>query len=94
MVDEFNDWIFDEARKDGDSAIVKTAYGYHIIYFVGRTETRAWFEAAKGTLVSAMTTEHLKELNNEYPVRYDFSRMLIFDIIYRNNNKKTETAEK
>ena len=94
MIDEFNDWIFDEARKDGDSAIVKTAYGYHIIYFVGRTETRAWFEAAKGTLVSAMTTEHLKELNNEYPVRYDFSRMRIFDIIYRNNNKKTETAEK
>lgn len=35
MVTEFNDWIFDTARKSGDTDIVKTTYGYHIMYFVG-----------------------------------------------------------
>ena len=35
MVTEFNNWIFDDARKAGDVEIVKTSYGYHIMYFVG-----------------------------------------------------------
>ena len=38
MVSEFNDWIFDPARKAGDTDIVKTTYGYHIMYFVGQGE--------------------------------------------------------
>lgn len=35
MVTEFNDWIFDSSRRSGDSDIVETSYGYHIIYFIG-----------------------------------------------------------
>ncbi|MBQ2861351.1 MAG: peptidylprolyl isomerase [Oscillospiraceae bacterium] len=38
MVDEFEDWCFDSARKAGDSDIVKTSYGYHIMYFCGEAE--------------------------------------------------------
>lgn len=38
MVSEFNAWIFDESRKTGDVEIVKTDYGYHIIYFIGHTD--------------------------------------------------------
>jgi|GEM_PF-520303 len=34
MVPEFNDWLFDSKRKPGDTDIVKTTYGYHIMYFV------------------------------------------------------------
>ncbi|MBQ7596693.1 MAG: peptidylprolyl isomerase [Clostridia bacterium] len=36
MVTEFNDWIFDESRKEGDVDIVETSYGYHVMYFVGK----------------------------------------------------------
>ena len=32
-VTEFNDWCFAEGRKAGDTGIVLTEYGYHIIYF-------------------------------------------------------------
>ncbi len=32
-VTEFNDWCFDAERKPGDTGIVLTEYGYHIIYF-------------------------------------------------------------
>ncbi len=39
MVQEFNDWCFDASRKPGDTAVVKTTYGYHIMYFVGEGET-------------------------------------------------------
>lgn len=35
MVAAFNDWCFDESRKTGDTGIVETNYGYHVMYFVG-----------------------------------------------------------
>ena len=34
MVSTFNAWCFDSKRKEGDTAIVQTEYGYHIMYFV------------------------------------------------------------
>ena len=35
MVEEFEDWLFDETRKVGDTGLVKTKYGWHVMYFVG-----------------------------------------------------------
>ncbi len=35
MVAEFEDWCFDPARQEGDTGIVQTTYGYHIMYFCG-----------------------------------------------------------
>lgn len=37
MVAAFNDWCFDADRKAGDTGIVETSYGYHVMYFVGAT---------------------------------------------------------
>lgn len=34
MVDTFDAWFFDSDRKSGDTGIVKTTYGYHLMYFV------------------------------------------------------------
>lgn len=39
MVTAFNDWCFDASRKSGDVGIVQTDYGYHVIYFVGYSDT-------------------------------------------------------
>lgn len=38
MVSQFEDWCYDADRKAGDTDIVATTYGYHIMYFVGNTE--------------------------------------------------------
>ncbi len=34
MIEEFDDWCFDEARVSGDVSLVRTDYGTHIIYYV------------------------------------------------------------
>ena len=34
-VEEFKNWAMDESRKTGDTGIIETAYGYHIMYYVG-----------------------------------------------------------
>ena len=39
MVASFNDWCFAEGRKAGDTGIVETEYGYHIMFYVGDSET-------------------------------------------------------
>ena len=39
MVTAFNDWCFDDARQPGDVGIVQTEYGYHVVYFVGYSDT-------------------------------------------------------
>ena len=35
MVSEFEDWCFDSSRKVGDTGIVETPYGFHIMFFSG-----------------------------------------------------------
>ena len=35
MVEPFEAWIYDDARVIGDTGIVETTYGYHVMYFVG-----------------------------------------------------------
>lgn len=41
MVPAFDAWLFEEGRKAGDYGLVKTEYGYHLMYFVGGDE--AWY---------------------------------------------------
>lgn len=58
MVEEFENWCFDSARKPGDSEIIETGYGYHIMYFVGEAEE--YYDYAVGTyLLNETYTEFI-----------------------------------
>ena len=39
MVSSFNDWCFDESRQTGNTGIIESQYGYHVMYFVGKSDT-------------------------------------------------------
>lgn len=84
MVTEFNDWCFDDQRKVGDHGIVKTTYGYHIMYFVGQTETRAWYDAAAEELVYAQLEEFMNACQQAYPLSVDYTLVRIFDVATAN----------
>ena len=51
MVESFENWCFDENRKTGDHGLVKTQFGYHIMFFVDSAEI--WFSTAKSDMVNA-----------------------------------------
>ena len=38
MVEAFEDWCFDKDRKPGDTGIVETEYGYHVMFFSSTDE--------------------------------------------------------
>lgn len=52
MVPTFNAWCFDSSRKAGDVGIVKTEYGYHIMYFEGKNDQAVWQYIAQQKLAA------------------------------------------
>lgn len=38
MVQNFNDWCFDSSRTPGDTGIVESNYGFHVMFFVGNSD--------------------------------------------------------
>lgn len=41
-VQAFEDWSFDASRKAGDTGVIESEYGFHVMYFVGTNELPAW----------------------------------------------------
>ena len=67
MVTSFNDWIFDAARKPGDTDIVESEYGYHIMYFVG-DNAEQWYVNIENTLRSNKMQEYITNLTADIEV--------------------------
>ena len=61
MVEVFNDWIMDDNRKTGDTAVLKADYhyqGYHVMYFVSGQPI--WKLAVQQAMISERTSELTK----------------------------------
>ena len=80
MIDAFDAWCFDDARQPGDTGIVKTDYGYHVMYFVGKGDEIFWFETAKGDLRSERSAELEDALREKYPMELTLDNAAIFDV--------------
>ncbi|MDP4110272.1 MAG: peptidylprolyl isomerase, partial [Bacillota bacterium] len=65
MVPTFNDWCFDASRKPGDSGIVESSYGYHIMYFVGKSKAY-WMANVEDTLISNAYKDFADSLDKKY----------------------------
>lgn len=70
MVAEFNDWMFDPNRKVGDTGIVKTSYGFHIMYYPGG-EMQKWQNTADGVLRQKSMSETYENMKTKYKVEFD-----------------------
>ena len=71
MVTEFNDWLFDESRKPGDTGVVygesSNYAGYHVMYFVG-DDVPCWQVQVENTLRSRDTEAWQKGLTDSAEV--------------------------
>ena len=68
MVTAFEDWCFDENRKVGDYGIVKTPYGYHIMYFSAVSEDSYWVMNAKASIQQEAYAEIFEEFSSNYKI--------------------------
>ena len=82
MVEAFDAWCFDASRQPGDTDIVQTNYGYHVMYFVGQTdhfqwETDEWRENAVYYYESALMSELVDGLMKETPSTVDYASIIV-----------------
>ena len=84
MVTAFNDWCFDAARKPGDTDIVETTYGYHVMYFVGTTgQTYRDYQIVNDLISSEMEAWYQGLLEN-YTVTMGDTSYMRKDIVLSN----------
>ena len=84
MVTAFNDWCFDSARKSGDTGIVETTYGYHVIYYVGTTGQTYRDYQIVNELISSDMEAWSQELLESYTVTMGDTSYMRKDIVLSN----------
>ena len=75
MVPAFNDWCFDPTRQTGDYGLVKTEYGYHVMYFV--QSQSVWFVNAESDMLEEIAEQIVPNLMENYEMSCDFSSMVL-----------------
>ena len=79
MVAEFNDWCFADGRQVGDHGVVKTSYGYHIMFFSGEGDYIYWRMVAESQLRSQKASEERNVLADGYALMSDLSNAILMD---------------
>ena len=76
MLTSFNDWCFDAKRKTGDTGLIATEYGYHVMYFVKTGDTTFRDYMIEIDMRNEDMTEWHDELTKKVSVeKIDMSRM-------------------
>ena len=75
MVAEFNDWCFDESRQYGDYGLVKTTYGYHVMFFVGSEPQ--WISYAESDWMNEQSNKLLEDIVSRYPMEVTYENIAL-----------------
>ncbi len=73
MVPTFNDWCFEESRAYGDYGLVKTDYGYHIMFFVGSEPI--WKTYAQADWITEQINTFTAGLLENYPMEVSYENI-------------------
>lgn len=71
LMKELNDWCFDDDRQAGDTEIIRTACGYHVVYFSGSTDI--WYAEAERDLIAQLSAGLIADAMEKYPAEIDYS---------------------
>lgn len=66
FVQEFKDWYLDESRQVGDTGLVKSVYGYHIMYFSAANTN--WQSKCRTALITQMSEQYVQQIMEKWPV--------------------------
>lgn len=69
LAEPLSDWCFAEDRQIGDTAVLLTEVGCHVVYFSGKGETQE--------PVAAAQRELLQQLNDQTPMTVDYAAIVL-----------------
>ncbi len=68
-VEEFLDWCFAKDRKKGDTGIIKTDYGYHVMYLSGKSKDPVWKNNVRDAIASDKFDKYIETTVKEDATR-------------------------
>ena len=77
MVTAFNDWCFADERKPGDHSIVKTEFGYHIMYYVSQGEEIYWKKVVSADYIGEAVNAQVEAISRAYVLSWDPDQVAI-----------------
>ena len=75
MVENFENWCFDESRQYGDSGLVRTEYGYHIMFFVASEE--GWLRYGTEAYVTDACNLLIDTAMKAYPMDVNYKNIAL-----------------
>lgn len=75
FVEEFVDWYMDDSRKAGDYGLIKTDYGYHVMYFSGAEEQ--WVRSCRELLLTEKGEEIINNAAQRYPSEIKYKKIAL-----------------
>lgn len=79
MLEEFDAWCFDGSRVPGDSGLVKTDFGYHIMYFVGSRPQ--WRVYAESDWVNEQINAMLDAVTEKHPMEVEYAKIALAETV-------------
>lgn len=71
MTQALDEWLFAPEREAGDKEIIRTACGYHIVYFSASVDI--WYAQAEADLLAEQTNALVTDAMEAYPLTVDYS---------------------
>lgn len=75
FVPEFEGWCFEDGRQVGDTGLIRTSYGYHIMYLAN--SENVWHYAARAQMVNQAVQSLTDEILGRYAMDVDYPGILI-----------------
>ena len=79
MVEPFETWCFDETRQYADTGLVKTSYGYHVMFYVGSEPV--WKEYASTDWTNAQISDLLERIVENYPMDVTYENISLGEMV-------------
>lgn len=76
MVKTFEDWCFDESRQPGDTGIVATKFGYHIMYFSARGED-TWLTKTRQAYMAELEQKMEDDIIAQYELEVSYGKIAL-----------------
>ena len=80
MVATFNNWCFADGRKTGDTGIVQSESGYHIMYLDSESKTPIWKALAISQLDEKETVKKTDQIEEDYSAKVNWFGSRYFEI--------------
>lgn len=78
MAESFDAWCFDESREEGHYGLVRTKFGYHIMYFSGSEDI--WITESRAAYMAEAAQKLMMDTMEAYPVEVNYKKIVLGEV--------------